>query len=58
MISSIINTAISSGLYVEKMLEEENIQKEDANGYKSNNWKQEKAENVPTTLIYKLKKLK
>ena len=45
MISSIINTAISSGLYVEKMLEEETIQKE-------------KAENVPTTLIYKLKKLK
>ena len=58
MISTIINTAISSGLYVDKLLEEETLQKNDVNGYNSNYWRKEKTENCPTTLIYRLRKIK
>ena len=58
MISTIINTAISSGLYVDRLLEEQTIQKDDVNGYNSNYWRKEKTENCPTTLIYRLKKIK
>ena len=58
MISTIINTAISSGLYVDKLLEEETLQKDDVNGYNSNYWRKEKTENCPTTLIYRLRNIK
>lgn len=56
MISTIINTANEAGFYVEKLLEEETILKDDVNGYKSNFWRKEKTINCPSTLIYKLKK--
>lgn len=58
MISTIINTAVEAGFYVEKMYEEETILKDDVNGYKSNFWKKEKTVNCPSTIIFKFKKLK
>lgn len=56
MISTIINTANEAGFYVESLLEEETVLKDDVNGYKSNFWRKEKTINCPSTLIYKLKK--
>ena len=58
MISTIINTAISSGLYVDKLLEEETVKIDDVDDYNSDYYRKEKAENCPTTLIYRLKKIK
>ena len=57
MISTIINTAISSGLYVDKLLEE-TVKIDDVDGYNSDYYRKEKTENCPTTLIYRLKKIK
>jgi len=57
MISTIINTAKEAGLYVDTLLEEETVLKEDVNGYKSTFWKKEKAINCPSTLIIKFRKL-
>ncbi len=57
MISTIINTAKDVGFYVDKILEEETILKDDVNGYKSSFWKKEKTINCPSTLIIKLKKI-
>lgn len=39
MISTTINTAKEIGFYVDTMLEEETILKDDANGYKSTFWR-------------------
>lgn len=57
MISTIINKAREANLYLDKLLEEETILKDDVNGYKSNFWKKEKTENCPSTIIFKFKKL-
>ena len=57
MISTIINTAISSGLYVDKLLEE-TVKIDDVDGYNSDYYRKEKTDNCPTTLIYRLKKIK
>ena len=56
MISTIINEAQKAGLYVDTILEEETILKDDVNGYKSTFWKKEKTINCPSTLIIKFKK--
>lgn len=58
MISTIINTARNAGFYVDTLLEEETVLKEDVNGYKSTFWKKEKTINCPSTIIFKFKKLK
>ncbi len=58
MISTIINTAKEVGLYVDNILEEETILKDDVNGYKSTFWRKEKVVNCPSTLIIKFKKIK
>lgn len=58
MISTIINTAREAGFYVDTMLEEETILKDDVNGYKSAFWRKEKTVNCPSTLIFKFKKIK
>ena len=58
MISTIINTAREVGFYVETILEEETILKDDVNGYKSTFWRKEKTVNCPSTLIIKLRKIK
>lgn len=57
MISTFINVARKVGFYVDTMLEEETILKEDVNGYKSTFWRKEKAEKCPSTIIFKFKKL-
>lgn len=57
MISTIVNTAKDAGFYVDIMLEEETILKNDVNGYKSTFWRKEKTINCPSTLIMKLKKI-
>lgn len=57
MISTIINTAKEAGFYVDTLLEEETVLKDDVNGYKSTFWKKEKTINCPSTLIVKFKKL-
>ena len=57
MISTIINTAKEAGFYVDTMLEEETILKDDVNGYKSTFWRKEKTVNCPSTLIFKFKKI-
>ena len=57
MISTFINTAIECGFYVDKMLEEETVLKDDVNGYKSTFWRKEKVVNCPSTLLFRLKKL-
>lgn len=57
MISTLINTARENGFYVDKMLEEETVLKDDVNGYKSTFWKKEKVVNCPSTLIIKFKKI-
>lgn len=58
MISTFINTGIKTGFYVDTMLEEETIPKEDVNGYVSSFWRKEKTSNCPSTLILRFKKLK
>ncbi|MCH5166984.1 MAG: class I SAM-dependent methyltransferase [Erysipelotrichales bacterium] len=57
MISTIINTAKDAGFYVDTILEEETVLKDDVNGYKSVFWKKEKTVNCPSTLIIKFKKI-
>lgn len=57
MISTIINEARNAGFYVDEMLEEETVLKDDVNGYKSTFWRKEKTVNCPSTLIFKFKKL-
>lgn len=57
MISTMINEARKVGLYVDKILEEETILKDDVNGYKSTFWRKEKTVNCPSTIIFKFKKL-
>ncbi len=56
MISTIINEAKKAGFYVDKILEEETILKDDVNGYKSSFWQKEKTINCPSTIIFKFKK--
>lgn len=56
MISTIINEARKAGFYVDKILEEETILKDDINGYKSTFWRKEKTINCPSTIIFKFKK--
>ena len=58
MISTIINNANEAGFYLERMLEEETVMKDDENGYKSSFWRKEKTANCPSTLVLILKKLK
>lgn len=58
MISSIVNTATAHGFFVEKILEEKTVLKDDVGGYKSTYWRKEKTENCPSTIIYKFKKNK
>ncbi len=58
MISTMINTALKSNFYLDTMLEEETVLKDDVNGYKSNFWKKEKTQNCPSTIIFKFKKLR
>ncbi len=58
MISTMINEAKKAGFYIDKILEEETILKDDVNGYKSNFWRKEKTINCPSTIIYKFKKNK
>lgn len=58
MISTMINIARKNNFYLDKMLEEETVMKEDVNGYKSNFWKKEKTQNCPSTVIFKFKKLR
>lgn len=57
MLSTIINAARTVGFYVDIMLEEETILKDDVNGYKSTFWKKEKTVNCPSTIIFKFKKI-
>lgn len=57
MISTIINEARKSGLYLDAMLEEETVFKDSVNGYKSTFWRSEKTENCPSTVIFKFKKI-
>lgn len=56
MISTIINEALKVGFYLDTILEEETILKDDVNGYKSTFWRPEKTVNCPSTVIYKLTK--
>lgn len=58
MISTMITEARKMGFYVDEILEEETILKDDINGYKSNFWRKEKTVNCPSTIIYKFKKIK
>lgn len=58
MISTFINMGIKAGFYVDAMLEEETIPKEDVNGYISPFWRKEKTSNCPSTLILRYKKIK
>lgn len=58
MISTMINEALKAGFYLEKILEEETLLKDDINGYKSTFWCKEKTVNCPSTIIYKFKKIK
>lgn len=58
MISTMINTALKNSFYLDTMLEEETILKDDVNGYKSNFWRKEITQNCPSTIIFKFKKLK
>lgn len=58
MISTVINEAKKAGLYVDEILEEETVLKDDVNGYKSTFWRKEKTVNCPSTIIYKFKKIK
>ena len=53
-----INTALKNNFYLDTILEEETILKDDVNGYKSNFWKKEKTQNCPSTIIFKFKKLR
>lgn len=57
MISTIINEARASNFYLDMLLEEETILKEDVNGYKSTFWRKEKTEKCPSTIIFKFKKI-
>lgn len=57
MISTIINEARKANFYLDMILEEETILKDDVNGYKSTFWRKEKTENCPSTIIYKFKKI-
>lgn len=57
MLSTIINVAHKVGFYLDTILEEETIIKDDVNGYKSTFWTKEKAYNCPSTIIFKFKKL-
>lgn len=56
MISTMINEARKAGFYVDKILEEETVLKDDVNGYKSKFWRKEKTVNCPSTIIFKFKK--
>ena len=56
MISTMINTAIKNNFYLDTILEEETVMKDDVNGYKSNFWRKEKTQNCPSTIIFKFKK--
>ena len=58
MISTIIKEAKTAGFYVDEILEERTILKDDVNGYKSNFWRKEKTINCPSTIIYKFRKIK
>lgn len=58
MISTMINEAKKAGFYVDTILEEETVLKDDVNGYKSTFWRKEKTVNCPSTIIYKFKKIK
>lgn len=58
MISTMITEARKAGFYVDEILEEETILKDDVNGYKSTFWRKEKTVNCPSTIIYKFKKIK
>ena len=57
MISTIINQAKKAGFYVDNILEEETILKDDVNGYHSSFWRKEKTINCPSTIIFKFKKI-
>ncbi|HBA38008.1 MAG TPA: class I SAM-dependent methyltransferase [Firmicutes bacterium] len=57
MISSVVNEARKAGFYLDVMLEEETVLKDDVNGYKSSFWRKEKTVNCPSTIIYKFKKI-
>ena len=56
MISTMVNAARKAGLYLDEMLEEETLLKDDVNGYISPFWRKEKTLNCPSTIIYKFKK--
>lgn len=56
-ISTIINTLVKNGFYVEELIEEKTVDRDNLNGYKSSFWRPEKAENCPTTTIYRCRKL-
>lgn len=58
MISTIINTAREAHFYLDMLLEEETILKDDINGYKSPFFIKQKTEKCPTTIIFKFKKTK
>ncbi len=58
MISTIVNKARKTNLYLDNIIEEETVLKDDVNGYKSTFWKKEKTENCPSTIIFKFKKLR
>lgn len=58
MISTFVNEARKAGFYVDVMLEEETLLKDDVNGYKSTFWRKEKTVNCPSTIIFKFKKIK
>jgi len=58
MISTMINEARNVGFYVDTILEEKVVLKDDVNGYKSPFWRKEKTVNCPSTIIYKFKKIK
>jgi len=57
MISTIINTAREAHFYLDMLLEEETILKDNINGYKSPFFIKEKTEKCPTTIIFKFKKI-
>lgn len=44
--------------YLDELLEEETILRDDINGYISSFWRKEKTENCPSTIIYKFIKTK
>ena len=53
-----INEELSIHYNVLNKLDEETLQEDDVDGYNSDYYRKEKTENCPTTLIYRLKKIK